>query len=40
MPLMRYFGFVGSALLMLLLGLNWFLPQAISEPIGLTSIDR
>jgi hypothetical protein len=34
MPLMKYFGFVGSALLMFLLGLNWFLPQAVSEPIG------
>jgi hypothetical protein len=34
MPLMKYFGFVGSALLMFLLGLNWFLPQAASEPIG------
>ena len=33
MPLMRYFGFVGSALLLLLLGLNWLLPQAVSEPI-------
>ena len=34
MPLMKYFSFVGSALLLLLLGLNWFLPQAVSEPIG------
>jgi hypothetical protein len=33
MPLMKYFGFVGSALLLLLLGLNWLLPQAVSEPI-------
>jgi hypothetical protein len=33
MPLMRYFGFVGSALLLLLLGLSWLLPQAVSEPI-------
>jgi hypothetical protein len=33
MPLMRYFGFVGSALLLLLLGLNWLLPQAVSEPL-------
>jgi hypothetical protein len=39
MPLMKYFGFVGSALLMFLLGLNWFLPQAASEPIG-ADIDR
>jgi hypothetical protein len=33
MPLMRYFGFVGSALLLLLLGLNWLLPQSVSEPL-------
>jgi hypothetical protein len=39
MPLMKYFGFVGSALLMFLLGLNWFLPQAVSQPIG-ADIDR
>ena len=39
MPLMKYFGFVGKALLMFLLGLNWFLPQAASEPIG-ADIDR
>jgi hypothetical protein len=39
MPLMKYFGFVGSALVLLLLGLNWFLPQAVSEPIG-ADIDR
>jgi len=39
MPLMNYFGFVGSALVLLLLGLNWFLPQAVSEPIG-ADIDR
>jgi len=39
MPLMKYFGFVGSALLLFLLGLNWFLPQAVSEPIG-ADIDR
>jgi hypothetical protein len=37
MPLMKYFGFVGSTLLLFLLGLNWFLPQA--EPIG-ADIDR
>jgi hypothetical protein len=39
MPLMKYFSFVGSALLLLLLWLNWFLPQAASEPIG-ADIDR
>jgi hypothetical protein len=39
MPLMKYFSFVGSALLLLLLGLNWFLAQAVSEPIG-ADIDR
>jgi hypothetical protein len=39
MPLMKYFGFVGSALLLLLLGLNRLLPQAVSEPIG-ADIDR
>lgn len=39
MPLMRYFGFVGSCLLLLLLGLNWCLPQAASEPIP-DDIDR
>jgi hypothetical protein len=34
MPLMRYFGFVGSALLLLLFGLNWYLPQPVAEPVG------
>jgi hypothetical protein len=34
MPLLRYFGFVGSALLLLLLGLNWYLPQPAAEPVG------
>lgn len=33
MPVMRYFGFVGSALLLLLFGFNWFLPQPVSEPL-------
>ena len=33
MPLMRYFGFVGSALLLLLLGLDWYLPQPVVEPV-------
>jgi hypothetical protein len=34
MPLLRYFGFVGSALLVLLFGLNWYLPQPAAEPVG------
>lgn len=34
MPLLRYFGFVGSALLLLLFGLNWYLPQLAVEPVG------
>ena len=34
MPLMKYLSCVGSALLLLLLGLNWLLPQAVREPIG------
>jgi hypothetical protein len=33
MPLMRYFGFVGSALLLLLFGLDWCLPQPVVEPV-------
>ena len=33
MPVMRYFGFVGSALLLLLLGLDWYLPQPVVEPV-------
>jgi hypothetical protein len=31
MPLMRYFGFVGSALLLLLFGLDSYLPQPVVE---------
>jgi hypothetical protein len=34
MPLLRYFGFVGSALLLLLFGLTWYLPQPAAEPVG------
>jgi len=30
---MRYFGFVGSALLLLLFGLNRYLPQPVVEPV-------
>src|SRR5580765_6884333 len=33
MPLMKYFGFVGSALVLLLLGLGWCLPQPTAEPV-------
>jgi len=33
MPLRRYFGFVGSALLLLLFGLDWYLPQPVVEPV-------
>jgi len=32
MPLLRYFGVVGPALLMLLLGVNWLLPDSVVEP--------
>jgi hypothetical protein len=32
MPLLRYFGVVGPALLMLLLGVNWILPESVPEP--------
>ena len=31
MPLLKYFGFVGSVLLMLLLGANWYFPEPITE---------
>lgn len=39
MPLIKYFGFVGSALVLLLVGLGWFLPQQLAEPTG-GSTDR
>jgi hypothetical protein len=39
MPLLRYFGFVGSALVLLLFGLSWFVPQPVAEPIR-SGIDR
>jgi hypothetical protein len=32
MPLMKYFCFVGSALVLLLFGLDWFLPRPVSDP--------
>ena len=31
MPLLRYFGFVGSALVTLLFGLSWCFPQPVSD---------
>ena len=34
MPLINYFVFVGSALLLLLIGLDWSLPQPAPEPIS------
>jgi hypothetical protein len=34
MPLLKYFGFVGSALLSLLLALNWLLPEAKTESVN------
>jgi hypothetical protein len=39
MPLTKYFGFVGSALVLLLIGLGWCLPQQKAEPTG-GSTDR
>jgi hypothetical protein len=32
MPLIRYFGFVGSALVLLLIGMGWCFPQHAVEP--------
>ncbi|WP_187387897.1 hypothetical protein [Bradyrhizobium sp.] len=34
MPLMRYFGFVGSALVLLLIGIGWCFPQQAIRPGG------
>jgi hypothetical protein len=34
MPLLKYFGFVGSALLVLLLALNWLLPEVKTESVN------
>jgi hypothetical protein len=34
MPLIKYFGFVGSALVLLLVGSGWCFPQPPSEPSG------
>jgi len=39
MPLSRYFGFVGSALMMLLLVSHWLLPESTAEPIR-SDIDK
>jgi hypothetical protein len=39
MPLIKYFGFVGSALILLLIGLGWCLPPQVAEPAG-GSTDR
>ena len=33
MPLMKYFGFVGSALVLWLLAVNWLLPELNAEPV-------
>jgi hypothetical protein len=33
MPLMRYFGFVGSALWLLLFVLDWYRPQPVVEAV-------
>jgi hypothetical protein len=33
MPLLRYFGFVGSALMLLLLAVNWLLPEVKTESV-------
>ena len=33
MPLMKYFVFVGSALVLLLLAMNWLLPDPTAEPV-------
>ena len=37
MPLIKYFGFVGSALVLMLIGLGWCLPQQAAEPVGDTA---
>jgi hypothetical protein len=34
MPLIRYFSLVGSALVVLLIGLGWCFPQPVREPLG------
>src|SRR5215471_4161909 len=37
MPLIRYFGFVGTGLVLLLIGLDWCFPQPTAEPPGSVS---
>jgi len=37
MPLIRYFSFVGSALVLLLIGLGWCFPQPATAPLGSVS---
>ena len=37
MPLIKYFGFVGSVLILLLIGLGWWFPQPLSEPRGVAN---
>jgi len=39
MPLLRYFGFAGGALVLLLFGLSWCFPQTVAEPMR-SGIDR
>jgi hypothetical protein len=39
MPLLRYIGFAGSSLVLVLFGLSWFFPEPASEP-PRSGIDR
>jgi hypothetical protein len=39
MPLIKYFSFVGSSLVLLLFGMSWCFPQPVSEPVR-SGIDR
>jgi hypothetical protein len=39
MPLLKYFGSVGTALLLLLFGLNWLVPQSAEGPVR-SGVDR
>ncbi|MGY3408146.1 hypothetical protein ACVWZV_004259 [Bradyrhizobium sp. GM5.1] len=39
MPLMKYFGFVGSALVLLLIAIGWCLPQQAMGP-GNSDVER
>ena len=38
MPLMRYVFFVGSALVVLLLAMNWLLPDPTAEPVYTSTV--